>query len=177
MGSVQSQEIAELFRRHGPSVYRRALRILGNAADAEEATQEIFVRALRSSEAFEQRSQLTTWLYQIATNYCLNLLRDHARRHALRAEHLPGGPAAQAPHAEEIALVRGLLARADEREARAAVYVFIDGMSHEEAAELLGVSKRTVGNLVERFRAWAAAQSEASTGEPLVALASSGGGS
>jgi RNA polymerase sigma-70 factor (ECF subfamily) len=46
------------------------------------------------------------------------------------------------------------------------VYVFLDGMSHEEAAELLGVSKRTVGNLLERFQAWAQEQLEPQAGAP-----------
>jgi RNA polymerase sigma-70 factor (ECF subfamily) len=151
-----SERIRELFERYGPLVLRRAQRLLGNVHDAEEATQEIFIRALRGAEAFEQRSQITTWLYQITTHHCLNLLRDRARRRELRAEHPEpaGGEQAPAP-SDEVAIVRRLLADADPRQAQAAVYVFVDGMSHEEAAELLGVSKRTVGNLVERFRAWA----------------------
>ena len=61
---------------------------------------------------------------------------------------------------EELVLLRRLLETADERQATAAVYVFLDGMSHEEEAALLGVSKRTVGNLLERFQAWAQAQLE-----------------
>jgi RNA polymerase sigma-70 factor (ECF subfamily) len=156
VGREASRELSQLFQRHGPMVVRRAQRLLGNAADAEEAAQEIFIRAFRGAEAFEARSQPTTWLYRITTNYCLNLLRDRARRAQLREEHLPqpgseeeAGPA----RSDDVALLRRLLAEADPREAQAAVYVFVDGASHEEAAELLGVSKRTVGNLIERFRA------------------------
>jgi RNA polymerase sigma-70 factor (ECF subfamily) len=151
--------MGQLFKQHGPLVYRRALRLLGNAADAEEATQDIFIRAMKGADGFEQRSQTTTWLYQITTNHYLNVLRDRSRRAALRAEHLPSGEAASAEpaRAEDIALVRRVLASADPQEAQAAVYVFIDGMSHEEAAPLLGVSKRTVGNWIERFRAAARA--------------------
>jgi RNA polymerase sigma-70 factor (ECF subfamily) len=153
-----SQQISLLFNQHGPRVYRRALRLLGNPADAEEATQEIFIRAFRAAGSFRQQSQLTTWLYQITTNYCLNHIRDRSRRTALHEEHV-------APMADEdsrtasvspddLVLLRRLLADADERQAAAAVYVFLDGMSHEEAASVLGVSKRTVGNLLERFQEW-----------------------
>jgi RNA polymerase sigma-70 factor (ECF subfamily) len=157
-----SQQIAQLFDQHGPRVYRRALRLLGNPADAEEATQEIFIRAFRAASGFRQQSQLTTWLYQITTNYCLNLIRDRSRRAALHEEHV--APLAEdesrtePARPDDLVLLRRLLAGADERQAAAAVYVFLDGMSHEEAAAVLGVSKRTVGNLLERFQAWAHAQ-------------------
>jgi RNA polymerase sigma-70 factor (ECF subfamily) len=143
-------------------VYRRALRLLGNPADAEEATQEIFIRAFRSAEGFRQQSQLTTWLYQITTHYCLNLIRDRTRRTELYEEHVaPQGDGlekADPVRPDDMVLLRGLLSAADERQATAAVYVLLDGMSHEEAAEVLGVSKRTVGNLLERFQAWASEQ-------------------
>lgn len=159
---ADSQQISLLFNQHGPRVYRRALRLLGNPADAEEATQEIFIRAFRAAGAFRQQSQLTTWLYQITTNYCLNLIRDRSRRTALHEEHVApmaddaSGTAPVRP--DDLVLIRRLLADADERQAAAAVYVFLDGMSHEEAASVLGVSKRTVGNLLERFQEWANAR-------------------
>src|SRR4051812_30294696 len=86
--ALDAATVRRLFREHGPMVYRRALRILGNAADAEEALQEVFVRVLRGGEGFEQRSQVTTWLYRITTNYCLNFLRDNKRRRELLETHL-----------------------------------------------------------------------------------------
>ena len=159
---ADSQQISRLFEQHGPRVYRRAVRLLGNPADAEEATQEIFIRALGAAQGFRHQSQLTTWLYQITTNYCLNLIRDRSRRAELHEEHVAplGDDSSKADPArpEDLVLIRKLLAAADERQAAAAVYVFVDGMSHEEAAEVLGVSKRTVGNLLERFQAWAGEQ-------------------
>jgi len=159
LSPADSQPLSELFRQHGPRVYRRALRLLGNPADAEEATQEIFIRALRSVEGFRQQSQLTTWLYQITTHYCLNLIRDRSRRNALYEAHVGNAEERADPaRPDDVLMLRGLLAAADERQAAAAVYVLLDGMSHEEAAEVLGVSKRTVGNLLERFQAWASQQ-------------------
>ncbi len=162
LSPADSQQISVLFSQHGPRVYRRALRLLGNPADAEEATQEIFIRAFRSADGFRQQSQLTTWLYQITTNYCLNLIRDRSRRTELHDAHVApmedGSERADPASPEDVLLLRRLLAAADERQAAAAVYVLLDGMSHEEAASVLGVSKRTVGNLLERFQAWASAQ-------------------
>ncbi|WNG60761.1 RNA polymerase sigma factor [Archangium gephyra] len=153
-----SQQISLLFNQHGPRVYRRALRLLGNPADAEEATQEIFIRAFRAAGSFRQQSQMTTWLYQITTNYCLNLIRDRSRRTELHEEHVApiadSDSRAASVSPDDLVLLRRLLSEADERQAAAAVYVFLDGMSHEEAASVLGVSKRTVGNLLERFQEW-----------------------
>jgi RNA polymerase sigma-70 factor (ECF subfamily) len=159
---IDSQLIAQLYERHGPAVYRRAVRLLGNPADAEEATQEVFIRVVRGAEGFQAQAQLTTWLYQITTNYCLNVLRDRKRRTQLHDEHVAPAAALEGDTAparsDDLAIVRRLLADAPEQQAQAAVFVYLDGMSHEEAAAVLGVSKRTVGNLLDRFRVWAQEQ-------------------
>src|SRR5687768_15077021 len=55
-------------------------RMLGSVQDAEDLVQETFLAAWRGFEAFEHRSSLRTWLYRIATNRCLNALRDARRR-------------------------------------------------------------------------------------------------
>jgi RNA polymerase sigma-70 factor (ECF subfamily) len=153
-GSADDQRLRELFLKHGPAVYRRAHRLLGNHADAEEATQEVFIRVMRGEEGFEGRSQVTTWLYRITTNYCLNQIRDRRRRQELMEENPPDDERSAPAAPADLVLLRRLLSEADEQQARAAIYVHLDGMSHEEAAELLGVAKRTVGNLLDRFRDW-----------------------
>jgi RNA polymerase sigma-70 factor (ECF subfamily) len=137
-------------------VYRRAYRILGRKEDAEEAMHEVFIRVIRSGDRFEGRSDVTTWLYQITTNYCLNLLRDRKRRRELMDAHLDEpDEAGGATDLGDLLLLRRLMAEADEREAQAVVYVFLDGMSQDQAASLLGTSQRTVSNLVDRFMRWA----------------------
>jgi len=145
--------LRRLFRTYGPMVHRRALAILRDPSAAEDATQEVFIRALKGLEGFAHRSEPSTWLYQITTNHCLNRLRDARRRRELRSERVdPALPTASGPSTspEAIAL-RRVLAEAPPDQAAAAVYVHLDGMSHAEAAKLLGVSRRTVGNLLERF--------------------------
>jgi RNA polymerase sigma-70 factor (ECF subfamily) len=150
-----AQDVGALFSRHGPMVFRRALRLMGRKEDAEEVTQEVFVRVMRSVAQFDGRSSMSTWLYQITTNYCLNLLRDRSRRRELFEQNVLTEEGAEQASVADLLLLRRLLSEADAQQASAAVYVYLDGMSHEEAAELLGVSKRTVGNLIERFLVWA----------------------
>lgn len=151
------RQMRELYETHGPMVHRRARRILGNDADAEEAVQEVFIRAFSGAEQFEARASVSTWLYRITTHWCLNRIRDRRRRQELWDEKVQPAEADRTEalsHAEILAL-RKVIAEADEREATAAVCVFLDGMSHDEAAEVLAVSRRTVGNLIERFTAFA----------------------
>lgn len=72
-----------LFHRHGALVYRRALQLLGQPDAAEEAVQEVFIRAMRAGDRFDPRARPSTWLYRITTNYCLNQIRDARRRREL----------------------------------------------------------------------------------------------
>jgi RNA polymerase sigma-70 factor (ECF subfamily) len=79
--------------------YRRELqlhcyRILGQVQDAEDAVQETFLSAWSALESFEERSTLRSWLYRIATNRCLNMLRDGSRRPATATRLVPAPPEA-----------------------------------------------------------------------------------
>jgi RNA polymerase sigma-70 factor (ECF subfamily) len=70
-------------RRHQRRVYATALHILGNHGDADDVTQETFVRAFRGIRAFDGRSDFFTWLYRITINTALNHVRSNRRAAAL----------------------------------------------------------------------------------------------
>ena len=77
-----------LVERHRSMVYRVAYQFAGNHHDAEDIAQEVFVKVYRSLDRFRQDAQLTSWMYRIVMNACI----DHRRRHS---------PAASVPFGEE----------------------------------------------------------------------------
>lgn len=145
-------DIEQTYRTHGHVVLRRARQILGNETDAREVLHDVFVSLLREPAQYRGRSSITTFLYAMTTNRCLNQIRNQKRRTELVAQKLaPRDEPAGAAPADQLA-VRALLARLPERLARVAIYYFVDEMTHEEIAELIGVSRRQIGNLVEQAR-------------------------
>jgi RNA polymerase sigma-70 factor, ECF subfamily len=87
----------ELAFRELTDPYRRELqlhcyRILGSLQDAEDMLQETLLAAWRGLDEFQGRASLRTWLYRIATNRCLNLLRSNARRPAKEVPPMPEPP-------------------------------------------------------------------------------------
>jgi RNA polymerase sigma-70 factor (ECF subfamily) len=77
---VDNAIVAEELERHRPGLTAHCYRMLGTVFEAEDALQETFIRAWRGFDRFEGRAELRSWLYRIATNVCLDLLKGRARR-------------------------------------------------------------------------------------------------
>ncbi|MFL5263558.1 MAG: RNA polymerase sigma factor [Anaeromyxobacteraceae bacterium] len=157
----------ELYREYGPLVYRRCARLLKHPEAARDATQEVFAKLVRDLEKLEAREASLRWLYCVATNHCLNHLRDQRRR---REESLEGAlelTTAIGGGSFDRALVLGVLSHFDAATRAVAVAVYVDGMEYEEVAQALGVSKRTVSRKLTKFLA---------TARELMACENSAGG-
>ena len=98
----------DLIRRHQPWVLHIAQRMLWNRADAEDATQEIFVKAITHLGSFEQRSGFRTWLYRIAGNHLLDCCRS-GKTFAALAQGLNEIPDADLPDPNSLRLETALL--------------------------------------------------------------------
>ena len=90
-----------LVERYSRSVFRLAFRMTANEHDAEEVVQETFLRAYRSMDRFESRSGFGTWLYRIAANCSLDLIRMRQRHNEHRTQ--PAGPEDESDLARSVA--------------------------------------------------------------------------
>ena len=148
----------ELVREHGDRVYRLAYRLSGNAQDAEDLTQDTFIRVFRSLQNY-QPGTFEGWLHRITTNLFLDMVR---RRNRIRMEALPEDydrVPAEGPNPEEIyhdaRLDADLQSALDSLapEYRAAVVLCdIEGLSYEEIGATLGVKLGTVRSRIHRGR-------------------------
>lgn len=148
----------ELVRQHADRVYRLAYRLSGNQYDAEDLTQETFIRVFRSVQNY-QPGTFEGWLHRITTNLFLDMVRRRAR---VRIEALPEDyerVPGDGPNPEEIYndahLGADLQAALDSLppEFRAAVVLCdIEGLSYEEIGATLGVKLGTVRSRIHRGR-------------------------
>jgi len=149
---VDREEVESLFRRYSRSVFRRARAILGDGDAAKDATQEVFLRAIRADGELLASASPIAWLYRVTTNLCLTRLRDSSRRHLILSRALPMAPSAVQPTVDIALTVQALLRDVPEELQEIAVCYFIDNMSQDEIAELVGLPRRTVGYRLEQFR-------------------------
>nr|WP_245782710.1 RNA polymerase sigma factor SigE [Actinokineospora terrae] len=148
----------EVVREHGDRVYRLAYRLSGNAHDAEDLTQETFIRVFRSLASYKPGT-FEGWLHRITTNLFLDMVR---RRSRLRMEGLPedtdrieGDEPSPEEVYDETHLDPDLQAALDELppEFRAAVVLCdVEGLSYEEIGATLGVKLGTVRSRIHRGR-------------------------
>ena len=79
--SWASSEFGAIYEAHSQMIYYLALRLLGDPAQAEDATHDVFVKAYRKMDQFRGDSAVRTWLYRITINHCQNLSQTWHRRH------------------------------------------------------------------------------------------------
>jgi RNA polymerase sigma factor (sigma-70 family) len=148
----------DVVREHADRVYRLAYRLTGNQHDAEDLTQETFVRVFRSLASYKPGT-FEGWLHRITTNLFLDMVRRRAR---IRMEALPEDSdriAGRGPEPEQVFsdthLDPALQAALDELppEFRAAVVLCdVEGLSYEEIGATLGVKLGTVRSRIHRGR-------------------------
>jgi len=158
-----------LVERHSRSVFRLAFRMTGNEQDAEDLVQETFLRAYRQLGRFDGRAGFSTWLYRIAANCSLDLIRARKRRQEQQAPVDEEGQevtivaVAEAPTPDRLAfsgelqrLIGPALNRLSAMERAAFVLRHYEGMCMEEIAGALGVhtgaAKHSVFRAVQKLR-------------------------
>ena len=154
---------AALVRKYQMRVRGYCVNTLRDAALAEDAAQEIFLKAYQGLPAFRAASSFSTWLYRITANHCRDLQRKAARRptesldalleqEGERAEALLATPAEDRISGERVELVRRALSHLSETSRAVLILREMQGLSYDELAEALGCSLDAVKGRLKRAR-------------------------
>lgn len=141
---------AELVRRYSGRLFTTAHRILGSRADAEDALQRALLHCFRSASTYRPEWAVSTWLYRITTNACVDELRRRAARREVAGPAAPARDGAAAPPPGLRLDVQRALGRVP-REARILLTLcYVDGLSYRELARVRGISVNTVKSQIAR---------------------------
>lgn len=164
--SGDTEAFGSLVRRHQKRIYRLAFHLVRSGAEAEDVTQETFVRAYQALDRFDGRSEVFTWLYRIAVNLSLNMIRSRKNTRdstssddprvegLLRETRLSyGSDPATASQQRQLAsaLCDGIDSLSDTLRTTL-ILVCIDGVAHEDASKILGCPEGTVAWRVHEAR-------------------------
>jgi len=162
----------DLVRTYERRVFGLVFRMLGQRAEAEDLTQEVFVQVFKAIGTFRGESKLSTWIYRIAVNLCKNRAKYLRVRHAGEQDQLDDVadrlPPSQARHAnvarvdrpdEAVAgrqveeIVRRAIAEVDENFRECLILCDVEELSYEEIAEITQLAAGTVKSRIFRGRA------------------------
>ncbi len=163
----QSLDLIVLYEKHKRPIHTYVYRLLGSQEDADDVTQEVFMRAFVSWNELYDHNNLSPWLYRIATNLCVDLLRRRKRiswwplvrrssdqqfeQQTEDASYLPpdsGG----IPEVFERDHIRLALARMPEDYAIVLVLNAAQGLSYQDIATILGISPNAAATRISRAK-------------------------
>ena len=164
-----SEAFRLLVEQHSRSIFRLAFRMTGNEQDAEDVVQETFLRAFKQLDRYEARSSFSTWLFRIASNYSLDLIRMRKRHEDKRErgtdeerdilQSIPmdtPGPERIAYGSQVRDRVNAALNELSAQERTAFVLRHFEGMSIEEIGSALGTgsnaTKHSIFRAVQKLR-------------------------
>ncbi len=145
----------ELYRQHATRLFNLAYRMIGQAEDAEDLLQEIFLTAFRKLETFKGESALGTWLYRLGMNLCLDRLRSKASRQQQVTDELDDSVSYRRTDSvspvSRIDLERAIAALPEG--SRAAFLLHdVEGFDHREVGQILGIAEGTSKSQVHKAR-------------------------
>jgi RNA polymerase sigma-70 factor (ECF subfamily) len=154
MGDVEA--FGALVTRHQQAALRTAFAIGGSESEADDITQEAFVKAFRALPRFQEGRPLRPWLLRIVANEARNRRRSRGRRERLTVRaaavggHQPGSPEELALSEVSALTLRSALARLDERDRTVIALRYFAGLSEAETAAALDVPAGTVKSRLSR---------------------------
>lgn len=150
----------ELYREFAPAIFRFCRRALPAREDAEDATNEVFMKVRQKLGTYDSSRPFTAWLYKVASNHCWDILRRRRIRQDLETgdvetlplEHPDPGQLERLQIEHTSKQVRAGLDKLPDRARMALTLRYFGDMSYDEIAETLGVRRAFVGVLLLRAR-------------------------
>lgn len=156
MQSIQNAEIdiKDYYLRYGPMVLRRCRQLLRDEERAKDAAQEVFAKVLIHKDRLKDRYP-SSLLFRISTNTCLNMIRDH-HGHSPHLSEDPLQGIAFYDESEKTVMMKDILDKIFRKEnpstREIAVMFFVDGMTHKEISDEIGLSVSGVRKRIREFR-------------------------
>ncbi len=153
-GRLPDEEMEPLFKSHQSALLRYAARMVRDAETAQDVVQEVFLRLHVEPPQGNDPKLLSTWLYRVAHNLCVDLIRKESRMRA-QVEELPRpapipGPDRAMEAAETRRELDALLGRLNENQRIAVVLKIQEGKSYREISEITGLTVSNVGFLIHQ---------------------------
>ena len=159
-GDIRAFE--EVYKAYSSIVYTVAFNITRNAQDAEEATQDVFVKVYRKLQGFKFESSFGTWIYRIAANTAINIYHSRARRKEYPVDNeeiaRAADPGAEAKANDELeresagSKISRLLGVLSPEHRSCIVLREIEGLDYKEIADALKIPLNTVRSRIKRAR-------------------------
>ena len=150
------EQVEWLLERYGGLLQRRCRRLLRDETLVEDAMQEIVITLSRSVKQYRgEPDQILPWLYRVTTTHCLRLLEKHQRWSRQAREWLEVSllkPTACQPSLEERLALEAFLEQLSEQERAAILYRYVSGMTQEEIALVMEVSRDQVRRWLQHFQ-------------------------
>ena len=167
MSPFQKNSFQELFERSNKKVFNIALNIVQNIEDAEDITQEVFLEVFKSFDKFNEKSEVSTWIYRIAVNKSLDFLKAKKRKKRFavlthlfqpetgiqlhEASHFEH-PGVMLENKERARILYEAVGQLPGNQQTAFVLVRIEGFSLKETAEITGVTEKAIESLLQRAK-------------------------
>lgn len=161
----ETPSFKEIYALHSDQVYNLCMNYLQNAEDAEEVTQDVFVKVYHQQNKFKGDSSLKTWVYRIAINKCLDYLKARKRKKRFginipilpaKAEILPANFQHPGVLLEDKEAVEGIfraINQLPDKQKTALVLKSLEGQTQKEIAAVMSLSEKAVESLLSRAKA------------------------
>lgn len=152
---IATPSVDELFRKYSPSLYWVCMKYTKNKEDAEDMVNQVFIKVQQHLGAFKGQSSVYTWMYRIAANECIQMLRK--RKFEVDGNSVEGlEDRLQVNPEHEIdtrLILQRMMAKSDPETVEILFLLYLEGLTQEEVVGRLGISRATVNRKVNAFKA------------------------